>query len=188
MRQPRFGLSVPLLPYHRPAPVAAALGKAVEHTPLGQRVFADGVSHSPTVGRLPKECRHYRLPVVGPVVVEMGRGVARVQQPLLRYNRLGHWGSSLWSTPRGVRAPPGLSVVYIIVIFIQCCRVLVKYYTRILNDFFYQRNTLNLRLWKLSSLSILSALKIGHSVRELRVVIFMTQEDLARASGISLWQ
>jgi hypothetical protein len=72
--------------------VAAAFGKAVEHMPLGQRVLADGVSHSPTVGRLPKERRHYRLPVVGPVLVEMGRGVARLQQPLLRYNRLGHWG------------------------------------------------------------------------------------------------
>jgi hypothetical protein len=84
IRQPRFGLPEPLVPYHRPAPVAAASGKAVEHISLGQRVLTNGVSYSPTVGRLPKGRRHYRLPVVGPVLVEMGRGVARVQQPLLR--------------------------------------------------------------------------------------------------------
>jgi transcriptional regulator with XRE-family HTH domain len=37
-------------------------------------------------------------------------------------------------------------------------------------------------------LSILTAVKIGHSVRELRVDKFMTQEELARAAGISLRQ
>ena len=37
-------------------------------------------------------------------------------------------------------------------------------------------------------MSILIAVKIGHSVRELRVGKFMTQEELARAAGISLRQ
>jgi transcriptional regulator with XRE-family HTH domain len=36
--------------------------------------------------------------------------------------------------------------------------------------------------------SILIAVKIGHSVRELRVGKLMTQEELARAAGISLRQ
>jgi transcriptional regulator with XRE-family HTH domain len=36
--------------------------------------------------------------------------------------------------------------------------------------------------------SILTAVKIGQSVRELRVGKFMTQEELARAAGISLRQ
>jgi transcriptional regulator with XRE-family HTH domain len=36
--------------------------------------------------------------------------------------------------------------------------------------------------------SILTAVKIGHSVRELRVGKLMTQEELARAAGISLRQ
>jgi transcriptional regulator with XRE-family HTH domain len=36
--------------------------------------------------------------------------------------------------------------------------------------------------------SILTAVKIGHSVRELRVGKFMTQEELARAARISLRQ
>jgi transcriptional regulator with XRE-family HTH domain len=35
---------------------------------------------------------------------------------------------------------------------------------------------------------ILIAVKIGHSVRELRVGKLMTQEELARAAGISLRQ
>jgi DNA-binding XRE family transcriptional regulator len=95
--------------------VPAVLEKTVEYTPHGQRVLADGVSHSPTLGLLPKERRHYGLPVVGPIFVEMGRGVARVQQLLLRYN-------------------------------------------------------------------------LGHSVRELRVGKLLTQEELARAAGISLRQ
>ena len=37
-------------------------------------------------------------------------------------------------------------------------------------------------------MSILTAVKIGHSVRELRVGKFMTQEELARAARISLRQ
>jgi transcriptional regulator with XRE-family HTH domain len=36
--------------------------------------------------------------------------------------------------------------------------------------------------------SILTPVKIGHSVRELRVGKFMTQEELARTAGISLRQ
>ena len=37
-------------------------------------------------------------------------------------------------------------------------------------------------------MSILIAVKIGHSVRELRVGKLMTQEELARAAGLSLRQ
>src|SRR5215203_1621436 len=70
--------------------MTAAFGEAVEHIPLEERVLADSVPHSPTLGRLLKERRHDRLPIVGPVVVEMRRGVARVQQPLLGYTGLVH--------------------------------------------------------------------------------------------------
>lgn len=40
----------------------------------------------------------------------------------------------------------------------------------------------------MNSMSILSVMKIGRSVKQRRVRAFMTQEQLARAAGISLRQ
>src|SRR5215207_1998322 len=109
--QARLGLPIPFLPYHRSAPVAAAsFREAIEHFSLGQRILANGVSYFPTLGRLLEECGHYWLPAIGSILVDVRRRVACVQQPLLGYNPLGHWGSSLWSMPRGVAPPPGLLV------------------------------------------------------------------------------
>ncbi len=41
---------------------------------------------------------------------------------------------------------------------------------------------------KINSMSVLSVMKIGRSVKQRRVRAFMTQEQLARAAGISLRQ
>src|SRR5918993_5361742 len=65
IRQLGLGLPVPFLPYHRPAPVTALLGKAVDYFAPLKRVLADGVPHITARGRLLEERRHYRLPVVG---------------------------------------------------------------------------------------------------------------------------
>src|ERR687897_751551 len=76
IRQLGLGLPVPFLPYHRPAPVTTLLGRTVEHLALLKRVLADGVPQTTVQGWLLEERRHYRLPVVGAVLVDVRGQVA----------------------------------------------------------------------------------------------------------------
>ena len=68
-----LGLPVPFLSYNRPAPVASLFREAIEHLALLERVLMNGVSYSTARGRLFEERRHNRLPVVGAILVDVGR-------------------------------------------------------------------------------------------------------------------